>query len=97
MNENICVRLIVSETTWIRQEWLTVQTFQDTHEVLMQQFRCFAITIQRLVQFQLFIIAQRCIIPYVRFWWLCKQVLVNICVQECYVYVDRNCDCSRSV
>ena len=26
MNENICVRLIVSETTWVRQEWVIVQT-----------------------------------------------------------------------
>ena len=32
MNENICARLIVSEATWIRQEWVIVQTFQDTHE-----------------------------------------------------------------
>ena len=37
MNENICVRLIVSETTWVHQEWVIVQTFQDTHEVLMPQ------------------------------------------------------------
>ena len=34
MNENIYVRLIVSETTWIRQEWVIVETFQDIHEVL---------------------------------------------------------------
>ena len=27
MNENICVRLIVSETTWVRQEWVIVQDF----------------------------------------------------------------------
>ena len=33
MNENICVRLIVSEATWIRQEWVTVLTFQDTRGV----------------------------------------------------------------
>ena len=41
MNENICVRLIVSEATWIRQEWVIGQTFQDTHEVLVPQFWCF--------------------------------------------------------
>ena len=34
MNENVCVRLIVSEATRIRQEWVIVQTFQDTHKVL---------------------------------------------------------------
>ena len=34
----ICVRLIVSEATRIRQEWVVVQTFQDTHKVLMPQF-----------------------------------------------------------
>ena len=32
------------------------------------------------------------LIPFVRFWWLCKQLLINISVQECCVYVDYNCD-----
>ena len=46
----IFVHLIVSETTWVRQEWVIVQTFQDNHEVLMPQFWCFAISVQNFVQ-----------------------------------------------
>ena len=46
MNENIYVRLIVSETTWIRQEWVIFQTFQDVHEVLVPQLWSFAISVQ---------------------------------------------------
>ena len=38
MNENICVCLIVSETTWIRQELVIVQTFQDTHKVFFFRY-----------------------------------------------------------
>ena len=71
---------------------MIIQTFQDADDVWVPQFRCFATTIQRFVQFPHFIIAQRCVIPFVRFWWLCKQILVNICVQECCVNIDRNCD-----
>ena len=68
MNENICVRLIVSEALGIRPEWVVVQTFQDTHKVLVPQFRCFAITLQRFLQFPHFVFFQSCIIPLVRFW-----------------------------
>ena len=53
LNENVCVRLIVSEAPWIRQEWVIVQTFQDTHEVLVPQFWGFAISVQCCVQFPL--------------------------------------------
>ena len=50
------------------QEWVIIQTFPDTDNILMPQFRCFAMTIQRFVQFPHLIITQRCIIPFVRFW-----------------------------
>ena len=69
-----------------------MQTFQDTDNMLVPQFRCFAIPIQRFVQFPHFVVARRCVMPLVRFWWFCEQVLVYICVQECCVYVNRNCD-----
>ena len=95
MNENICVCLIVSETTWVRQEWVMVQTFQDTHEMLMPQFWCFAISVQCFFQFPHFVFFQSCVIPLIWFWRFCKQVLVDIRVQECCVYVDRNCDVFR--
>ena len=66
MNENMCVCLIiVSEATWIRQEWVIIQTFQDTHEVLMPQFWCFAISVQCFVQFPHFIFFQSCITPLI--------------------------------
>ena len=90
LSTKVDVQLIVSETSRICQEWVIVRTFQDTEDMLVPQFRCSAITKQRFVQFPHFIITQRCITPFVRFWWLCKHVLVNICVQECCVYVDRN-------
>ena len=95
MNENICVCLIVSETTWVRQEWVIVQTFQDTHEVLMPQFWCFAISLQCFVQFPHFVFFQSCVIPLIWFWRFCKQVFIDIRVQECCVYVDRNCNVVR--
>ena len=58
----------------------------------MPQFWCFAISEQCFVQFPHFVFLQSCIIPLIWFWWFCKQVLIDIRVQECCVYVNRNCD-----
>ena len=49
--------------------------------MLVPQFRCFSKTIQRFVQFPLFIIAQRFVRPFFNFWWICRQISVNICVE----------------
>ena len=38
---------------------------------------------------------QSCVIPLVWFWWFCKQILADISVQECCVYVNCNCDVVR--
>ena len=92
MNENVCVRLIVSEATRIRQEWVIVQTFQDTHKVLVPLFWCFAIAVQCFLQSPHFVFFQSCVIPLIWFWWFCKQILVDIRVQECCVYINCNYD-----
>ena len=89
MSENICVRLIVSEATRICQEWVVVQ---DTHKVLVPKFWCFATAVQCFVQSPHLVFFQSCVVRLIWFCWFCKQILVDIRVQECCVYVNCNCD-----
>ena len=53
--------------------------------MLVPQFWCFAIAVHCFVQSPHFVFFQSCVIPLVRFWWFCKQILVDIRVQECCV------------
>ena len=96
VNENVDVQLIVSVRTRFCQEWVMIQTFQDTDNMLVPQFRSFATPIQRFVQFPPVIIAQRCIVPFVRFWWFCKQVLVDTTCRNAVCTSIAIVMCSRS-
>ena len=49
----------------------------------MPQFWCFVISVQCFVQFPHLVFFQSCVIPLIWFWRFCKQVLIDIRVQEC--------------
>ena len=87
MNETICVRLIVSEATRIRQEWVVSSDFPgysqgvDAKILVLCDSRTMLCSVSTLR-----------LLSILRHWWFCKQILVDICVQECCVYVNFTCD-----
>ena len=50
MSESVDVHFTIAETTWICQEWAEIWAFQESR-IMVPQFRCSAISIQRSVRF----------------------------------------------
>ena len=87
MIEHANVRVGISVTTLVCQEWSTVHAFQESYKKWMPEFRGFSVSVHCFLEFPSLV---TCYLRFIE--RLCKDVSVGFCMKVCRAHINCNCE-----